>query len=176
VSHGNTFLQKSVIALNELVNTLCCEGELPLPNEEYDLALDIENAEKLHGHLGPFLVIGVRAGILAKRVLNASVEENAGLRVTARLPLSTPFSCILDGIQTATQCTVGNQKLRIDDYKERIIVYFEQRNLDKALRIHVNPKIIEELVDRYSEGASNEELAQKIASMPESQLFIMEKR
>jgi hypothetical protein len=31
----------------------------------------------------------------------------------AKLPLSTPFSCILDGIQATTQCTIGNQKLRI---------------------------------------------------------------
>lgn len=96
--------------------------------------------------------------------------------MTARLPLLTPFSCIIDGIQATTQCTIGNQKLRIQNSQTKIIVYSEQQNLDKALRIHVNPKIIGELKDRYSEGASNEELAQEIASMPESQLFIIEKR
>jgi formylmethanofuran dehydrogenase subunit E len=95
---------------------------------------------------------------------------------TARLPLLTPFSCILDGIQATTQCTVGNQKLRTENSKAKIIVYFEQQNLDKALRIHVNPKIIDWLKNRYSEGASNEELAREIASMPESQLFIMKKQ
>jgi hypothetical protein len=45
-----------------------------------------------------------------------------------------------------------------------------------VLRIHVNPKIIKELKNRYSEGASNEELAREIASIPESQLFVIEKQ
>jgi formylmethanofuran dehydrogenase subunit E len=136
----------------------------------------IKKAAGFHGHLGPFLVIGVRIGSLTEKILNVNAEESTKLRVTARLPLLTPFSCIIDGIQATTQCTVGNQKLRIENSQAKIIVYSEQQNSDKALRIHVNPKIIGELKDRYSEGASNEELAQEIASMPESQLFIMEKR
>ena len=136
----------------------------------------IKKAIDFHGHLGPFLVIGVRMGSLAKRILNLNAEESNKLRVTARLPLLTPFSCILDGIQATTQCTVGNQKLRIENSQAKVIVYFEQQNLDKGLRIYVNPKIIKELKDRYSEGASNEELAREIAFTPESQLFTIEKQ
>lgn len=136
----------------------------------------IKKAADFHGHLGPFLVIGVRMGSLAKRILNLNAEESNKLRVTARLPLLTPFSCILDGIQATTQCTVGNQKLRIENSQAKVIVYFEQQNLDKGLRIYVNPKIIKELKDRYSEGASNEELAREIAFTPESQLFTIEKQ
>jgi formylmethanofuran dehydrogenase subunit E len=136
----------------------------------------IEKAADFHGHLGPFLVIGVRMGSLAKKILNLNAEGNNKLRVTARLPLSTPFSCIIDGIQATTQCTVGNQKLRIKNSQAKIIVDFEQQNLDEELRIHVNPKTIEKLKNRYSEGASNEELAGEIASIPESQLFIIEKQ
>ena len=136
----------------------------------------IKKAADFHGHLGPFLVIGVRMGSLAKKILNVNAGENNKFRVTARLPLLTPFSCIIDGIQATTQCTVGNQKLRIENSQAKIIVYFEQQNLDKGLRIHVNPKIIKELKKRYSEGASNEELAREIASIPESQLFVIEKQ
>jgi formylmethanofuran dehydrogenase subunit E len=53
----------------------------------------IEKAADLHGHLGPFLVLGVRMGETAKKIL-----KTANLQVTAKLPLSTPFSCVLDGI------------------------------------------------------------------------------
>ncbi|MCK4668664.1 hypothetical protein E3J49_03855 [Candidatus Bathyarchaeota archaeon] len=143
-------------------------------NEE--LTSLIEKAADFHGHLGPFLVIGVRMGSSAKKVFNENAGESDELRVTARLPLLTPFSCILDGIQATTRCTVGNQKLRMENSQEKIAVYFEQENSDKTLRLHVNPKIIEYLKNRYSERASNEELAQEIASMPQSQLFIIEKR
>lgn len=149
-------------------------GELKVLKENDKLVLKIRNAEKLHGHLGPFLVIGVRMGILAKRILNANAGESNKLRVTAKLPLLTPFSCIVDGIQATTQCTVGNQKLRIENSQAQIIVCFELQNSDKALKAHVNPKIIDELKNRYSKGASNEELAWEIASIPESQLFTIE--
>jgi len=136
----------------------------------------IKKAADFHGHLGPFLVIGVRMGTLAKKILNVNAGEGSKLRVTAWLPLLTPFSCIIDGIQATTQCTIGNQKLKMENSQTKIIVYFELKNSYKALRIHVDPKIIKELKNRYSEGASNEELAQEIASIPESQLFIIEKQ
>jgi len=136
----------------------------------------IKKAADFHGHLGPFLVIGVRMGTLTKKILNVNAGKNNKLRITARLPLLTPFSCIIDGIQATTQCTIGNQKLKIENSQTKIIVYFELKNSYKALRIHVDPKIIKELKNRYSEGASNEELAQEIAAIPESQLFIIEKQ
>jgi len=147
-----------------------------MPNKNDSLVLEIRNAEKLHGHLGPFLVIGVRIGSLAKRILNTSTKDSNELRVTAKLPFLTPFSCILDGIQATTQCTVGNQKLKVENMQAQIIMHFEQQDSDKALKIRVNPKIIGELKNKYSKGASNEELAWEIASMKESQLFIIEKQ
>jgi len=136
----------------------------------------IKKAADFHGHLGPFLVIGVRMGTLTKKILNVNAGKNNKLRITARLPLLTPFSCIIDGIQATTQCTIGNQKLKMENSQTKIIVYFELKNSYKALRIHVDPKIIKELKNRYSEGASNEELAREIASIPESQLFVIEKQ
>jgi len=136
----------------------------------------IKKAADLHGHLGPFLVIGVRMGSLAKEILDVSGGDSDKLRIAARLPLLTPFSCILDGIQATTQCTVGNQKLRIENSQARIVVCFEHQDSDKVLSVHVNPKIIEGLKERFSEGASNEELAWEIASMPQGRLFIMEKQ
>lgn len=144
-------------------------------DQKSDLKSEIRNAENLHGHLGPFLVIGVRISILAKRILNIHSGEQNKLQVTVKLPLLTPFSCIIDGIQAATQCTVGNQKLKIENSQSQITVDFKLLNSDKILRIHVNPKVIQELKNKYSKNASNEELAWEIASIPENQLLIIEK-
>jgi len=44
------------------------------------------------------------------------------------------------------------------------------------LKTRVNPKIIEELKNKISEGVSNEELAREVALMPENQLFMIEKQ
>ena len=125
----------------------------------------IEKAADLHGHLGPFLVLGVRMGETAKKIL-----KTANLQVTAKLPLSTPFSCVLDGIQVATQCTIGNQKLKIENSSKGISATFQCAKTGKKLKVKVNPKITDALM-KFSEGFSNEELAWEIASMPEDKLF-----
>ncbi len=144
-------------------------------DKKKELALAIRNAEKLHGHLGPFLVIGVRMGNIAIKNLNANTTENK-LRATVKIPLSTPFSCVLDGIQATTKCTIGNQKLKIENSQKEITARFELQNSDKATTITVNPKTVEELVRKLSKGASDKELAKQIAHLPESQLFTVEKQ
>jgi formylmethanofuran dehydrogenase subunit E len=145
------------------------------PKPDAELTTLIEKAAEFHGHLGPFLVIGIRMGNMAKKTLKPNVKENKRLQVTVKIPLLTPFSCILDGIQTTTQCTVGNQKLRTENSQKEIIAQFELQNSNKAMKVLVNPKIIEELRKKMSEGVTNEELARKIASIPENQLFKIEK-
>lgn len=131
----------------------------------------IDKAADFHGHLGPFLVIGVRMGNAARRALKPHITENSKLQITAKIPFLTPFSCIIDGIQITTNCTVGNQKLKIENSKKEIMASFELQNSDDSLEVSVNPKIIEKLINKLSSGASNEELAWEIASMPDKQLF-----
>ncbi|MEM2971079.1 MAG: formylmethanofuran dehydrogenase subunit E family protein [Candidatus Bathyarchaeia archaeon] len=135
----------------------------------------IEKAVDLHGHLGPFVVIGVKMGEIAKRILNSTNSGNDALQVTAEVPLSIPFSCVLDGIQIATQCTVGNQKLRIKNSQKDITAYFQNIKLGTILKVSVSPKIAETLMEKISKGFQNEKLAWEIASTPENQLFIVEK-
>jgi len=134
------------------------------------LVSDIKRAEELHGHLGPFLVIGVRMGEIAGRFLNVE-GGNSGMRVMVRVPLVTPFSCILDGIQAVTRCTVGNRRLKIRNSDGPIMAVFKLKGCDKTLRVLVRPQLIEVLRKRLMDGDPNEELAWEVASMPEETLF-----
>lgn len=140
-----------------------------------ELKLAIKEAEKFHGHLGPFLVLGVRMGKTAKKILKIPPKENMSLQVKAKVPFLTPFSCVLDGIQVATQCTIGNQRLKIENSQKEIAANFQCAKTGKKLKITVNQKTVENLVEKISESVSNEELAWKIANMPQNQLFIIEK-
>jgi formylmethanofuran dehydrogenase subunit E len=141
--------------------------------DEEKLTSAIRTAEKLHGHLGPFLVIGVRMGKTAKKVLGT--KGNSKLQAEATIPLLTPFSCVLDGIQAVTNCTIGNQKLRVKNSKKEIAVSFTLESA-KAISISVKPEIVKKLMNRISEGSSNEELAREIARTSEDQLFIIKKQ
>lgn len=135
----------------------------------------IESAAKLHGHLGPFLVIGVRIGEAAKSSLGVDDSSSRGLRANVKAPLSTPFSCVIDGIQAATTCTVGNRRLKIENSAKQISASFTLHGTNEATKILVNPEVVEDLVKEMSKGVNLEQLAMKIANMQAEQLFELKK-
>jgi len=145
-------------------------------NVDTELMSIVERAAEFHGHLGPFLVIGVRIGLIGLRELKIK-KKNENLRITAMLRNSVPFSCIIDGIQVATKCTIGNQKLKLID-SPRIAAEFELHR-DK-LTVAVNPATFNRLKGSLlSKNVSTEEtekLALMVASTPEEELFIIENK
>ena len=137
-----------------------------------DLDIILRKAEEFHGHLGPFLVLGVRMGLVGVRELGA--KENAEkLRVTVMSKHSVPFSCVMDGIQVATKCTIGNKKLRVKN-SSGIAAKFELQNGEHVI-VTVNPAIFNKLLENVFKEELRE-LALLVASMPEEELFIIGRR
>ena len=137
----------------------------------------IKKAADFHGHLGPFLVIGVRMGLIGVRELEAKGNKEK-LRVTVMLRNSVPFSCVIDGIQVATKCTIGNKKLRLRS-SSGIAAKFELQNKEQ-LTVIVNPtafdKLKKELLAEKVPPEEVRQLAQLVASMPEEELFIIRRK
>jgi len=136
-----------------------------------EIRKQIRKASEMHGHLGAFLVIGVRIGETAKQILKVENQQSRELRVSVKVPLQIPFSCILDGIQSTTHCTIGNQRLNAKQSRQTITAQFKTTNSDNTLTITVNPKIVKELIDKISKGTPSEILAETIVSTPRNQLF-----
>lgn len=135
-----------------------------------ELDVILRKAEEFHGHLGPFLVIGVRMGLIGVRELGAK-ENDEQLRVTAMTKDSTPFSCVIDGIQVATKCTIGNKKLRVKN-SSGIAAKFELQNIEHVT-VTVNPATFNKLRQLLSENVPLEERAQLVASISEEEMFIV---
>ncbi|MGQ9460452.1 MAG: FmdE family protein [Candidatus Bathyarchaeaceae archaeon] len=135
----------------------------------------LNKAADFHGHLGPFLVLGVRMGLIGVRELEAK-ENDKELRVTVMSKYSVPFSCVIDGIQVTTKCTVGNKKLRVKN-SSGITAKFELQNR-QYVSVAVNSVAFNKLRNDLPENSSNEELqelAKLVVSMPEEELFIVER-
>jgi len=64
----------------------------------------ISQAAAFHGHLGPWLVLGLKAGVHARRKLAASPFE---LKARIFCPAGTPYTCFIDGVQFSSGCTMG---------------------------------------------------------------------
>ena len=136
----------------------------------------LEKAVNFHGHLGPFLVLGIRMGLIGLRELRIE-RGNPKLRVTVMTKPSVPFSCVIDGIQAATICTVGNRKLKLRNSQKSILAKFQilQGN---NVTVTLNLAKQEELKKRLSKLAGSQEMeriARNVISMPEKELFKVRK-
>jgi formylmethanofuran dehydrogenase subunit E len=142
----------------------------PVEAEELDTLL--EKAVEFHGHLGPFLVLGLRMGVVGLRELNVERGDRR-MRVTAKLKYSIPFSCAVDGLQIATKCTMGNKKLTITDYAG-VAANFKLED-GKQVNVSVKSAFFGMLKRKLaSESVPNKEvrkLARLVASNPEEGLF-----
>jgi formylmethanofuran dehydrogenase subunit E len=142
----------------------------PTKAEEMDALLN--KAVEFHGHLGPFLVLGLRMGIAGLKELKLKGGERK-LRVTAKLRYSIPYSCTIDGLQIATKCTIGNKRLKILDHSG-IEVKFKLEG-GKQITVAVNSDFFDILKEKLSSERfpceKVRKLAQLVASTSEMELF-----
>lgn len=132
----------------------------------------VKAAADFHGHLGPFLVIGVRMGLIGLREFQAN-RGDLRLHALTTLERAVPFSCTIDGIQVVTQCTVGNGRLQIKNAKNKVAARF-QLNKKGEVTVTLKPSKLDELKNALPATARsyrNIQLARKIASLPEGELF-----
>lgn len=69
----------------------------------------LESAALFHGHIGPWLALGLRAGLFARRRLT---RDPFRLAAVVRCPDRRPFTCFIDGVQFASGCTMGKGNIR----------------------------------------------------------------
>ena len=70
----------------------------------------LKEAKKFHGHLGPYLVLGILAGELAIKRLR--YKKYFGLNVKVWGATQKPKSCLIDGLQLSTGATYGKGNIR----------------------------------------------------------------
>jgi formylmethanofuran dehydrogenase subunit E len=148
-----------------------------MPKKEQDLDSIVREAVDFHGHLGPFLVIGVRIGLIGLRELKTT-RGDPKLQATTLLKHAVPFSCVIDGIQVTTQCTVGNGKLKLKSMPETISTKF-QLNQERQVTVTLKTTKFEELKKSMPKSArsyKNIQLAREVASSPEKELFTIKKK
>lgn len=104
--------------------------------------LDVINkAREFHGHICPFLVLGLRASEIALSKMNlrkASVSESIGEDIIAIVENN---SCFADGVQVATGCTLGNNALIYLDTGKTAVSLF-RRGEKRGIRVYVDGESI----------------------------------
>jgi formylmethanofuran dehydrogenase subunit E len=68
-------------------------------------------AVEFHGHGGPFMTVGLRMGLYALERLDCRGWFDLSCRVSLRW--RPPDSCVIDGIQSSTGCTMGKHNIEV---------------------------------------------------------------
>ena len=114
----------------------------------------LEAASAFHGHLGPYLVLGLKAGELANKIMG---KDPFKMRAEVFCPPKPPQSCILDGIQFSTGCTMGKGNITMHS-SEGVKVIFTK----KGRSLEISPKKV--IVEQISslKGDAIEDMSRKI--------------
>ncbi|MEM3406831.1 MAG: hypothetical protein QW806_07675 [Nitrososphaerota archaeon] len=126
-----------------------------------EISKDILNkAVLLHGHLGPFLVLGVKAGLFIKKFWNEKIDLCILKTINKK-----PQLCTADGLKTI----LGENNVEISN-GEGISIEIHRRE-NKIAEIFIKKEIIDKYVNIPWEKC--EEAAYEVLAYKEEELFIL---
>ena len=130
-----------------------------------DKVYTTEDLAAFHGHLGPYIVLGYRMGRYAKQHFCSDPFQMKAAVYCSGAP---PQSCLADGVQIGSGCTLGKRNIEIIQGDE---IKCEFASENRALVIRPKP------IDFPENGISNfdvliEELAARMYGLDDAELFI----
>lgn len=113
----------------------------------------LKSIEQFHGHVGPYAVLGYKMGKIACEHLGSDPFAKT---VTVSTGTTPPISCIIDGIQLGSGCTLGKGNISV--IHERIPkAEFSNKNgkkititLQKRVQQEIDEQVTEENILSYS--------------------------
>jgi formylmethanofuran dehydrogenase subunit E len=105
-------------------------------------------AVEFHGHGGPFMTVGLRMGLYALERLDCRGWFDLSCRVALRW--RPPDSCVVDGIQSSTGCTMGKHNIEVVE-GDGVSAVFTSKEGSVALRLR------ERVLEKLRGGLDDEE-------------------
>jgi formylmethanofuran dehydrogenase subunit E len=125
---------------------------------------------EFHGHVGPYVVLGFRAGMLAREILESPGYFD--LTAAATCPLHTPMSCFLDGLQLGSGCTVGKRNLTVSAGEPIGCLFTTKSGNEVRLRLVDG---LPATLRAWIEESGVEETGEKVMGLPGEELFTVER-
>jgi len=126
----------------------------------------LERAAEFHGHSGSFMVVGLRMGLEALRRLDASGWFDIRCRV--ELNWRPPDSCVIDGIQVSTGCTMGKRNIEVLEAEGVAAEFYKG---DEHLRVVLRNEVLDRMRRTLATGEDSARLVEEIAKADPSDLF-----
>ena len=124
-------------------------------------------AVEFHGHGGPFMIIGLRMGLSALNHLDA--KGWFSLDCVVKLNWAPPDSCVIDGIQSSTGCTMGKRNISVEETKG-VAAKFTHK--EKSVELVLRDEVLTKAQTIFDEGdAAVNSFMDWLEKVDEKQLF-----
>ncbi len=133
------------------------------------MRVTLREAEKFHGHLGPYLVLGILAGEAALRKLKC--KQYFGLEVEVSGADKKPKSCLVDGLQLSTGATYGKRNIQRIKGKRIQILLHNTKN-KKKIKLSLKQNIVTRL-DTLRGHRDSEVLARELYKTDPHKVFYL---
>lgn len=117
--------------------------------------------KKFHGHLGPYVVLGYRMGKLALKVLAS--EGHFDISAEVYSPLKPPRSCLIDGLQLGSGCTLGKANITVHEFNGPAYATFKTKD-GKVVTIRLRseiPELVGQLIDEKGVEIAGKDLLER---------------
>ncbi|MCX6652972.1 MAG: formylmethanofuran dehydrogenase subunit E family protein [Methanomassiliicoccales archaeon] len=116
---------------------------------------ELRQLKRFHGHLGPYVVVGYRMGSIARQRMEGR------LWAISFTGTQVPLSCIVDGIQFSSSCTLGKGNISIQDKREAKAHFVNEKQLLEIklldeVREHIDASMSHETEELMAIGLFNE--------------------
>ena len=125
--------------------------------------ITLKEAIRFHGHLGPYLILGILAGEFALKKLRA--KKYFGLAVKVYGANKKPKSCFIDGLQLSTGATYGKGNIQKMN-GNKIKIWVKNSTNNKKIELNFKEDVITRLEalkghrdsERFARGLLNVKL------------------
>ena len=129
--------------------------------------ISLKKAIEFHGHLGPYLVLGLLAGEAALNELKA--KKHFGITVKVYGANIKPKSCLIDGLQLSTGATYGKGNIKKFNASAIKIQVVNKVNSRKII-LRLKKKVARE-IDKTNNHKDCEVLAKKLFAKDPHEIF-----
>ena len=143
----------------------------------------VEFGIKFHGHKCPAMPLGIRAGLLALKLLGVERAKDKELYCQLETGPAHAMLCFGDGVQVSTGCTFGKGNIERLNYSKVGLILIDVKN-QRAVRVGLNPEFHKkalgsEFVKLREKGVPPQDispevvdpLVERVLSLPDEQIF-----
>lgn len=120
--------------------------------------ISLKSAQNFHGHLGPWLVLGLLIGEFGLNKIKAKKYFGIDIKVSGLH--KKPRSCLIDGLQLSTGATLGKGNIHLNGAKKIAITFVNCEN-QKKVSVGIQEELLKKL-NREMNHKEAEAMARKL--------------